>query len=135
MARRKPSPPAAPDTPVLEWIAAAIGALLTLGVLGYSAWEGVSDPRAPPDLSASAEAATPGRSGFVTPIVVRNASFATAANVEVIARLNVGGRPSETRRARFAYVPGRGEARGGVIFRSDPAAGRISVEIEGFAAP
>ncbi|WP_337187373.1 hypothetical protein [Phenylobacterium sp.] len=135
MARRKTSPPAAPDTPVLEWIAASVGALLTLGVLGYSAWEGVSDPDAPPDLSARAEASTPGRSGFVTPIVVRNAGFATAADVEVVARLDRAGQPSETRRARFAYVPGRGEARGGVIFRSDPAAGRISVEIEGFEEP
>ena len=133
MARRKPSPPAAPDTPVLEWIAAAIGALLTLGVLGYSAWEGVSDPRAPPDLSASAEAATPGRSGFVTPIVVRNASFATAANVEVIARLNVGGRPSDPPCA-FAYVPGAAR-RAGRDLPERSAAGRISVEIEGFEAP
>ncbi|MDZ4371950.1 MAG: hypothetical protein U1C74_11060 [Phenylobacterium sp.] len=132
---KRRSAPAALDTPVLEWIAASAGAVLTLAVLGYSVWEGVRDTGAPPDLRAEMERATPGQGGFVTPIVVINASYKTAADVEVIARLEVAGQPPETRRARLAYVPGQGEARAGVIFQGDPATGRVTIEVDGYEEP
>jgi len=129
------SAPATVETPVLEWVAAAAGAALTLAVLGYSVWEGVLDTGAPPDLSAEIEGPIPAQGGFVTPIVVSNASYKTAADVEVIARLEIFGQAPETRRARFTYVPGRGEARGGVIFRGNPEAGRVTVEVDGYEEP
>lgn len=139
MARRTPTgktrAKAPPATPVLEWTAATAGGLLTLLVLGYSIWEGVVDPGAPPDLSARVEAAAPTGNGFVLPVVVRNAAYATAADVEVRLQLDIAGQESEIRRVRLSYVPGQGEARGGVVFASDPARGRLSVRVEGFEAP
>lgn len=134
--RKKPAPKADPPrTPVAEWIAASTGLVLTLAVLGYSLWEAAEDRGGPPDLIASAEQAQPVSGGFVVPVVVRNRSYATAAAVELRASLTMKGRTVEARRATFTYVPGGGEARGGVMFRRNPGGGRLVLEVEGYEEP
>ena len=135
MTARKPKPSPAARTPAAEWTAAALGLLLTLGVIGYTVWEGLTENNGPPSLSIFAEPATPTANGYVVPIVVRNASHATAAQVEVQGVLARPGQPTEERRASFAYVPGRGEARGALVFQADPAASKVEFSIEGYADP
>jgi uncharacterized protein (TIGR02588 family) len=122
-------------TAVVEWIAAGLGLVLTLGVLGYALVEGLNGKLAPPDLSVSAGAATPTKHGFVVPITVANASSATAAAVEISGRLETPGKPVEERRATFAFVPGGGQAAGGLVFEADPRAGRLSLRAEGYEEP
>ncbi len=135
MAARKSRPSLADRTPAAEWAAAALGLAMTLGVVGYTLWEGVTEDEGPPRLTVSAEAATPNGATHVVPIVVRNDSPATAAQVEIRAVLHsVGGAPEE-RRASFAYVPGHGEARGGLVFRQDPAGAELDLSVEGYAEP
>lgn len=134
--RRKPAAKAAPRTPVAEWTAAALGLIATLAVLAYSIWEGFTDRAGPPALSAASETASRTPGGYVVPLIVRNESYATAASVEVSATLDLpagGGR--EERRATFTYVPGRGEAKGGVVFQNDPARGRLTLTVEGYEDP
>ena len=133
--RKKGQPPAPKATPILEWTAAALGLALTLAVLGYSVWEGFNDHAGPPHLTVSAEPAERTNGGFVVPLTLHNASDATAAGVEVRASLEQGGRVLEERRATFTYVPGRGEAKGGVVFQADPGTGRLNVEPEGYQDP
>ena len=136
MAPRRKAPPQTPSrTPVLEWTASALGLLLTLAVLGYSVWEGVTDRAGPPRLSVTAEPAEKTEGGYVVPLTLHNAAYATAAGVEVRASLEQGGRVVEERRATFTYVPGRGEAKGGVVFQADPATGRLRLEPEGYQEP
>lgn len=138
MAARKPKPVRKgliERTPLAEWTAAAIGAALTLGVVGYCIWEAVADDRGPPVLEVSAEPAKVVRGGHVVPLVVRNASRSTAAEVEVRGVLEQAGRVVEERHAVFAYVPGQGEARGGLVFERDPAAFDLTLSAEGYAEP
>jgi len=122
-------------TPIAEWVAATLGLLLTLGVLGYSMWEGLTADQGPPNLSVRAQAAQPTDSGYTARIVVRNASRQTAAAVEVRGVLEAAGQVLEERRAVFAYVPGGGKARGGLVFQRDPARHRLTVTIEGYEEP
>jgi uncharacterized protein (TIGR02588 family) len=68
-------------------------------------------------------------------IVVRNDSDATAAQVEVRGVLRTRGGTDEERRASFAYVPGSGEVRGGLVFQQDPRRDELELTVEGFAAP
>lgn len=143
MATRKPSAPRArkavpktlSPTSLLEWAAAGLGLMLTLGVLAYEIREAVVDRGGPPSLTVSGEPAEAAGGGFVVPLTVRNASDATAADVEVRAVLERDGQVVEERRASFAYVPGRGEATGGVIFRTDPASAQLRLEPEGYQDP
>jgi uncharacterized protein (TIGR02588 family) len=136
MAPRKKPPARTPrPTPVLEWTAAGLGLLLTLCVLGYSVWEGVSGGNGPPSLTVTGGDPERTAGGFVVPLVVRNESYATAAAVEVRASLQQAGRVVEERRATFTYVPGRGKAKGGVVFQADPSSGRLVLEPEGYQDP
>lgn len=122
-------------TPVLEWIAAALGLALTLAMLVYLVREGLAAREGPPALTVAVEPAARTEGGFVVPFAVRNASLETAAAVEVVGRLEADGRVLEERRLSFTYIPGGGEARGGLIFQNDPAAGRLSIRPEGYEEP
>ena len=122
-------------TPVAEWTAAAIGLVLTFGVIGYSLWEGLASGNGPPSLTVMAEPPEPAGRGHLVPIVVRNASHATAGAVEVRGVLETDGRIVEERRAIFTYVPGKGEARGGLLFERDPAAYVLRIAPEGYEEP
>lgn len=137
MAARRPAERIADRTPLAEWVAATLGLLLTMSVIGYSVWEGLTQTKGPPrfSVSVSAEAATATTAGYVVPIVVRNESHATAAQVEIRGVLRRAGAPPEERHASFAYVPGRGETRGGLVFQGDPAGAEMDLTVEGFADP
>lgn len=121
--------------PVLEWIAAAVGLILTVALIGYLVREGLSEEPGPPALVISSGSTVAIEAGFVLPVVVKNTADETAADVEVRGVLTVAGQPPEERRAAFAYVPGKGEARGGLVFKHDPASGRLDLSVEGYAEP
>lgn len=122
-------------TPVAEWIAAGLGLALTLAVLGYSLWEGVTGAKGPPVLTVASGRVVATESGYVTPIRVRNTGGETAASVEVRGELALAGQPPEERRATFAYVPAGGEIAGGLVFTHDPREGRLALSVEGYEAP
>ena len=134
MATRKPGPSLAERTSIAEWIAAGLGFLVTAGVIGYTLWEGVSERDGPPRLTVVSEQVKSSPQGYVVPIVIHNASHATAADVEVLGVVSHGAHV-EARRARFAYVPGLGEARGGLVFQADPGMSKIVLSVEGYADP
>ena len=132
MAPRKPSPQ---RTLVAEWVAAGLGLVLTGAVIAYSVWEGLTHSDGPPDFTVRTEAVHATQAGFVVPLAVRNDSPTTAADVEVTGALEAGGRIVEVRRVRFVYVPGKGEARGGLIFTRDPRGHVLRVAAEGYEEP
>lgn len=134
-ARPRPAEKSTKRTPVLEWIAAGLGLVLTLSVIGYLVREGVTEEPGPPVLTVSSTPAVRTGAGFVLPVTVKNAADQTAADVEVRGVLERPGEPPEERRATFAYVPGKGEAKGGLVFEGDPASGRLGLSAEGYAEP
>lgn len=138
--RRKPAArPAAASlvqrTPLAEWIAAGVGLVLTLAVLGYSVWEVVDTTDAPPALEVRPRAVHAQAGGHVVEIEVLNDSYATAADVEVVGTIEQGGAVVEERRATFDYVPAQGSARGGLVFLRDPEAGVLRLRTEGYVEP
>lgn len=127
--------PASPNTAVAEWVAAGIGGLMTLGVIGYSIFEGVTTRDDHPRLTIQTERAQSAGPGYLVPIVVGNAAHATAAAVEVRGALTDGETVVEESRAVLSYVPGKGEARGGLVFRRDPSAFTLRVSAQGYEEP
>ena len=128
MARKTPRRDA---VPLLEWAAAGLGLLVLLLML----WVMVSEIASGGDddvplLSARIEAVTATPAGNIAQIVVANRSSQTAAAVQVEGKLG-----DEVASASIDYVPGRSEARGGLLFQGDPRTGAVKLRVIGYELP
>lgn len=103
--------------PLLEWIASAVGLILTLGVMGVIARDafGPSADLAP-EVAVAATRVRQSGAGFLLEFEARNLSPITAAQVTIEGTLAGG----EISSATIDYVPGRSVRRGGLYFRGDP---------------
>lgn len=133
MPTRKAKPTLAQRTSLSEWIAAALGLILTATVVGYTLWDGLTEDHGPPHLTATAGEVVRTGSNFVLPVILRNSGPATAADVEIVGVVSKPGQSPEQRHATFAYAPGNGETRGGLVFESDPTDAVLT--IQGYADP
>ena len=122
--------------PLLEWIAAGVGLVLTLGMMamiGIEAWRGDADQ--PPVIEARATRITPTSSGFLVEVVAVNRSGGTAAAVQVEGALKSGDVAVETSSLTLDYVPGHAQRKGGLFFTRDPRNHRLEVRALGYQAP
>ena len=131
MTARKQQKSGHDPVPALEWVAAAIGLLMLIGLCLVLLREvGAGNDHDVPVLSAKIERVTSTPAGYVADVVVANRSRQTAAAVQVEATLG-----EEQANATLDYVPGRSESRGGLIFASDPRAGSVELRIVGYELP
>lgn len=123
-------------TPVLEWIAAGIGLVLTLamlGFIGWQAWKGEGEEV--PGIEIHVQRIVPAAGGWVVEIAAQNVSAATAAAVQIEGELIKDGRVLATSQVTLDYVPGNSERRGGLLFRKDPRAHDLEMRALGYAKP
>lgn len=123
-------------TPVLEWISAAVGLVLTLAMLGFIGWQAwTSTGREPPAIELRIQQILPAGDGWVVEFAAVNRSPATAAAVRIEGALTEGARLVATGEATLDYVPGHSERRGGLFFREDPRAHALDLRALGYARP
>ncbi|MGH6707194.1 MAG: hypothetical protein ACREB1_10345 [Sphingomicrobium sp.] len=128
MARKAPRRDA---VPLLEWAAAGLGLLVLLVMLWVMAGEIVSGGDDDvPLLSVRVEAVTATPAGHVVQFRITNRSAQTAAAVQVEGKLS-----DEVATASVDYVPGRSEARGGLLFEGDPRTGAVELRVTGYELP
>ena len=123
----KSSKSSTPDRPVLQWIMAGLGLLLTLTAAGIIVYEAVQPP-SPPDLTAEVTAVRSAAAGFVAEFEIRNEGRDTAAAVQVEGRS--GG---ETASTTIDYVPGRGRTAVALAFPGAPAP--VAARVTGWSEP
>lgn len=122
--------------PLLEWIAALLGLIITLGLIGFIGWEALKTPDdSPPSIEIIAERVTRVTGGYVVEIVAINRGPATAAGVEVEGRLKSDAAEPVTSRLTLDYVPGHSHQRGGLFFDKDPRLGQLELRAVGYARP
>lgn len=124
-----------PATSVLEWIAAGVGlvaALALLGIIANDAITGRDDPV--PVLSVEAQRVVPTPTGYVLEFRVVNSSDQTAAAVQVEGSLK-GGAEEIVSTATIDYVPGESQATGGLVFPADPRRGSLELRATGYEIP
>lgn len=124
MAKAKTNPP------FLEWLASAVGLILTLGVMAViarDAFNGSGDMA--PDIEVVAMA--PERLGnrWLVRFDAHNRSPVTAAQVTIEGALPGG----ETSTATIDYIPGRSTRGGGLVFSTEP--GEVRLRPLGFQDP
>ena len=135
MAKQRRSGQAMPDS-VLEWIAAGVGLLLAAAMVGLIGWEAASGGgQQPPALMVEPQRAVRAGGGYVVEFVARNRSEATAAAVRIEGQLKQGGEDVETSEATLAYVPGRSQREGGLVFARDPRLYRLELRATGYQVP
>jgi uncharacterized protein (TIGR02588 family) len=145
MATRKPArrktaastarPPAAKQTPLLEWVAAAVGLLLTLGVIGVIGWEALNADDSPAAMKVESLGATRTAAGYVLEVRVTNTGGSPAAQVTIAGELTPPGGEAETAEATFDYVPDHSTRTGGLFFATDPRAGSLKLTAKGYVSP
>lgn len=118
------------ETPALEWVAAGLGALIALIMLGTISWQALAGRDDPvPLLVVRVESVTAAGSDHVATVAVSNVSGRTAASVHLEGKTG-----EQTSSAVIDYVPGNGEAKAALIF-ADPPPGPIAVRVTGYEHP
>jgi uncharacterized protein (TIGR02588 family) len=122
-------------TPLLEWLAAGVGLVLTLGVLGSIGWQAFDDARGPPVIVVEVTGVAAVDKGYRVEFRARNTAGSTAAQVEIEGRLAGEAAEQETGRVVFDYIPGHSARDGGLFFTREPRPDRLSLRALGFATP
>lgn len=122
--------------PLLEWAAAAIGLVLTLGIVAVIGREAISGEAAqPPAIEVMVESLGAMPSGYRVGIAAVNRSGGTAAEVEVEGSLMAGDTLVEASNLTFDYVPGHATRKGGLFFTRDPRRHRLELRALGYQEP
>ena len=117
--------------PLLEWVAAAIGLVIALALLGTIGLEAIrGTDRQVPVLEPRVLRIESSSAGHVVLFEVANRSGQTAAAVQVMG--TAGGEESQ---AALDYVPGRSEAKGGLLFSRDPRGQKLEIRVTGYQQP
>jgi len=121
--------------PVVVWIAAALGLVVTLGLLGFVGWQALSSPKQePPRIVVETGEVHRFAGGWVVEVTARNLSPQPAAAVEIEGTLRQGGSET-TAKATLDYVPGHSTREAGLFLSRDPRAGTLDVRASGYATP
>lgn len=124
-----------PQTPLVEWIAAAAGLIATVAVVGVIGWEALNATNGPPSIKVALHGVTAVEGGYVAELQVANRGGRPAAQVIVEGVLHSGGEEVETAETTFDYVPDNSVRHGGLFFRSDPRAASLQLRPKGFTDP
>ena len=124
------------QTPALEWLAAGLGALIALVILGTIGWQALAGRDDPvPLLAAQIESVTTAGQDRVATVTVTNASGRTAASVHVEGVAGKGTSDEQVSSATIDYVPGHGEASAALIFAAGTARKPITARVTGYEHP
>jgi len=114
--------------PILQWIAAGAGLLITLAASGVILAEALQPVR-PVALSVRVDGEHQAGQSRILDIVVTNAGSETAAAVEIAGKAG-----EETASVTLDYVPGDGEATAALAFPAGTP-GEPAISVAGWSAP
>ncbi|CAN5223950.1 hypothetical protein BH20ACI1_BH20ACI1_02100 [soil metagenome] len=123
------------DTPILEWIIAAIGLILVVGTIGFMMYKGLTSKDTPPNFTTKIERIEAVNSGYIVIFDLENIGEQTASGVNVEGELKNGGESVETSGVTFDYAPSKSETKGGLFFKNDPKQFQIEIRAKGYAEP
>jgi uncharacterized protein (TIGR02588 family) len=121
---------------ILEWVAGAVGLVLTLALIGFIGWEAFTRSEGVvPQVRVTLEEIRPIEDGYLAKIVAHNATGQTAQGVEIEGTLMQGGQEVEKSTVTLDYIPGGSDAQAGLYFTRDPSAGELQLRALGYAQP
>lgn len=129
--------PSAPShAPLLEWIAAGVGLIFLLFLLGAIGYDGVTgSSREAPEISIRAGKIIKTGTGYLVSFEAINTGGGTAAMLELKGELIKDKVVVESSHATIDYVPLHGKAEGGLFFSRDPRKMDLEIRPLGFQTP
>lgn len=122
--------------PVLEYVAGAVGFLLTLGLIGFIGHEALVRPEGQlPNITVSQTEVRAMGAGYQIGFEARNEASVTAAAVQIEAILEVPGADPVVSGVTIDYVPGKSTRSGGIFLPVDPASGTLRLRALGYSQP
>lgn len=122
--------------PLLEWVAAALGLAIVLAMFAFLALEVLATSSSqPPSLRIEPVSVAAAGGQFIVEVEVSNRSGQTGAGVQIEGSLKQGDKEIETSNAAIDYVPGKSQARAGLIFTRDPRKYQAEFRVTGYQRP
>ncbi len=128
----------------LEWVVAALGALLVFGSMAYLAYAAFGRDEAPPDVRLAVEEVRelPSGRGYLVKFRAHHEEREAAAELGVEGELRGlagggggGGGAVETSEATLDHLPARSSRAGGLFFSRDPRGFELRLRAKGYAEP
>jgi uncharacterized protein (TIGR02588 family) len=133
-ASNPPPSPAARKAGTIEWLLAAISALLILGLAGYLLLEAITKTGGNPELSLRLDAVRQSPDGFVAELSVLNRGHATAAEVEIEGTLG-SGPEAVTGSVTLDYAPAESESPVALVFDRPVTPETLALRVLGYRDP
>ncbi len=124
-----------PGLHLVQWAFAILGLALVVGSAAFMVYRAVGIDGGPPALSVRWSAAVRQRDGWLLPFTAINGGGEPAAQVWIEASIIATDGSRETSRTVLDYVPAHSERRGGLVFRTDPTAGQLTIRALGYTEP
>ncbi len=123
------------ETPVWEWIIAAVGLIFVVAALGTTLYRAVTEESTPPILEISVKAIVPTSNGYLVEFRVKNTGNQTAAALTIEGELKRGSESVETSTASLAYAPANSQREGGLSFTKNPNEFELNIRALGYEKP
>lgn len=117
-----------------EWVAAAISALLIIGVLAVLI-RGAAAGETGPDIVLRVDSVVRGTTGYHVSFTAENRGTLTAASLNIGAELWDGEVMIESSTSTIDYLPGESQRGGGLFFERDPQTFRLVLRPLGYEEP
>lgn len=122
-------------TPVWEWVVGGLGALLVLGAIVLLVYHALTRDQTPPDIRLIAERVLDLQHGHLVQFRAFNEGHTTAAQVTIEGELARSDGEVEISEVVLDYLPPRSGREGGLLFESDPRAGKLSLRAKSYIEP
>ena len=119
----------------IEWIVAAISAVIVLALFGFILFEAVTKTGDTPDIHFEIERGVAMSDGFALEVTAHNDGHVTVAGVQIEAEADLGGGESEVSSVTVDYLPAESGTEVGLVFSQEVDPERVRLRVLGYTYP
>lgn len=128
-------PPKTDKISIWEWLAALIGLISVVAVIGFILYRGIAGSEAPPEVEIRTETVERVGDAYLVRFSAYNRGGETASTLVLEAELSRGAEKTETSQVTISYLPADSIRRGGFYFRQDPRQFKLQTRVVGYQEP
>lgn len=119
----------------IEWIVAAISAVIVLALFGFILFEAVTKTGDSPDIRFEIARGVAMTDGYALEVTVHNDGHVTVSGVEIEAEADLGGGETEVSTVTVDYLPAESGTDVGLAFSQEVDPERVTLRVLGYSYP